>query len=88
MNSFTTSSIEFFEKLLTQYKEENKELMESAKELADRIQQAPWPAPYQPAKFACFSEDINPTAMWGYYADSGCGLALACDFRSNWLHNV
>lgn len=34
-------------------------------------------------KFACFSEEINSAAMWGYYADSGCGFALAYDFRSN-----
>ena len=34
-------------------------------------------------KFACFSEEINSAAMWGYYADSGCGFALAYDFRNN-----
>ncbi len=34
-------------------------------------------------KFACFSESINSPAMWGYYADSGKGFALAYDFR-NW----
>lgn len=34
-------------------------------------------------KFACFSEEINSAAMWGYYADSGCGFALAYDFRGN-----
>lgn len=33
-------------------------------------------------KFACFSEAINSPAMWGYYADSGKGFALAYDFRN------
>lgn len=34
-------------------------------------------------KFACFSEEITSAAMWGYYADSSCGFALAYDFRGN-----
>ena len=33
-------------------------------------------------KFACFSESIDSAAMWGYYADSGKGFALAYDFRN------
>lgn len=33
-------------------------------------------------KFACFSEEIGSSAMWGYYADSGCGFALSYDFRN------
>ena len=33
-------------------------------------------------KFACFSEAIESAAMWGYYADSGCGFALSYDFRN------
>ena len=33
-------------------------------------------------KFACFSETIESAAMWGYYADSGCGFALSYDFRN------
>lgn len=33
-------------------------------------------------KFACFSEAIDSAAMWGYYADSGKGFALAYDFRN------
>lgn len=33
-------------------------------------------------KFACFSETIDSAAMWGYYADSGCGFALSYDFRN------
>lgn len=34
-------------------------------------------------KFACFSEEITSAAMWGYYADSSCGFALAYDFRGS-----
>lgn len=34
-------------------------------------------------KFACFSETIDSAAMWGYYADSGCGFALSYDFRNS-----
>lgn len=33
-------------------------------------------------KFACFSETIDSAAMWGYYANSGTGFALAYDFRN------
>lgn len=33
-------------------------------------------------KFACFSTEIGSAAMWGYYADSGCGFALSYDFRN------
>jgi len=33
-------------------------------------------------KFACFSEAIESAAMWGYYADSGCGFALSYDFHN------
>lgn len=33
-------------------------------------------------KFACFTETIDSAAMWGYYADSGCGFALSYDFRN------
>ena len=33
-------------------------------------------------KLACFSETIDSAAMWGYYAKSGTGFALAYDFRN------
>ena len=43
-----------------------------ASEIAQIVQKA--------IKVACFSETINSAAMWGYYADSGKGFALAYDF--------
>lgn len=44
----------------------------NASEIAQIVQKA--------IKVACFSENINSAAMWGYYADSGKGFALAYDF--------
>jgi hypothetical protein len=35
-------------------------------------------------KIACFSQDIDSAAMWGYYGDSGKGFALAYDFRNQY----
>ena len=43
-----------------------------ASEIAQIVQQS--------IKAACFSENINSAAMWGYYADSGKGFALAYSF--------
>ena len=34
-------------------------------------------------KFACFSDDVESPLMWGHYADSSRGFALAYDFRNS-----
>jgi len=34
-------------------------------------------------KFACFSDNVESPLMWGHYADSSRGFALAYDFRNS-----
>lgn len=41
----------------------------------------------QGVKFACFSENINSAMMWGHYAQSGTGFAVAYDFRNGAFNN-
>lgn len=48
------------------------QLVLNASEIAQIVQKT--------IKVACFSENIDSAAMWGYYADSGKGFALAYDF--------
>ena len=36
--------------------------------------------PQKALKFACFSENINSTVMWGQYADNETGFAVSYDF--------